>query len=789
MNALDTSMIAYRAKGSTVLVKTENETVNGFFVREGLVATSSRILEDGADRIYLQRSTDDPRLFHVDGAAFQDSESGIAVLRVSSLEERVLPLSSASVQAGERVYVVENIEKDSRTVWREATVSGFQTDTDMPRILFNGSVPGGAVGSAVLNDQSEAVGVIVDVPTGGGTFAAMPSAQLKEAVAQIKHDGSRRIDPIQATIRFGKGPVRCLVFSPDGRTLAVGSSFAVWLYDVETGAQLNRFRAWEVQALAFSSDGKTLAAAEEMGQVFLWDVETGQSPILTSQRPWHNYDAKALAFSPDGRILMSGSCDDVALWNLQTGELIARFHRLEVRTSYNAHAFSPDGQTVASSCDDTVRIWNPETQEGEITLKGHTDRVQAMSYSADGRTLITGGDDKTIRIWSAETVECVQTLENASEYVRSISCSRVRNMFVSDGWGGDLLIRDIETGEIQRRIEAHTENIDCAAISPDGKTVASAGRDAEIRFWNVETGEAQTVVKGHTRGGSSPAFSPDGTTLAVAADNKIWLWDAQTGVERAVLKECAGATAFSPDGTTFASCGEEGAVRLWDAQTGKLEAEMKGHTDAARLLAFSPDGKTAVSAGEDKTVRVWDVQAKTGRTVFTADNGVVFKALLQDGKTVAGVCKENGLQVWNVETRELQATLDLDAETVYAVAFSPDGRTLASGGKDLVIRLWDLQTGERKAEMTGHRNSIGSIAFSPNGAILTTVDMGSEVRLWDVQKEWHIMAIDSGLGYTGYTAYPVFSADGTKLAIAGDAGSALLWDIASLLPADAPRPA
>ena len=62
-----------------------------------------------------------------------------------------------------------------------------------------------------------------------------------------------------------RGPVRCLAFSPDGRTLAVGSSFAVWLYDAETGAQRNRFRAWEVQALAFSPDGKTLAAALDMG--------------------------------------------------------------------------------------------------------------------------------------------------------------------------------------------------------------------------------------------------------------------------------------------------------------------------------------------------------------------------------------------------------------------------------------------------------------------------------------------------------------------------------------------
>ncbi len=785
MNADDPRMIAYRAKGSAVLVKTENETVNGFFVREGLVATSARILEDGADRLYLQRSTDNPALFHVDGAAFQDSGSGIAFLRVSSLTQRVLPLSVGSLQVGERVYIVENIEKDSRTVWREATVSGFQTDPDMPRILFNGSVPGGAVGSAVLNDQSEAVGMIVDAPTGGGTFAAMPSAQLKEAVAQIKHDGSRRIDPSQSTVRFGKGPVKCLAFSPDGRTLAVGSSFAVWLYDAETGAQKNRFRTWETQAVAFSPDGQTLAAAEEMGEVFLWDVETGQNPILTQMRPGHNYDAKALAFSPDGRILISGSCDDVALFDLQTGEYIGRHHRSGGITSYNAHAFSPDGQTFASSRGETVRIWNPETQEYETTLKGHTEPVRSISYSGDGRTLITGGDDKTIRIWNADTGECVQTLEGASEYVRSISCSRDGNMFVSSGWGGDLLIRDVETGQIQRRIEAHTEFVSCAAISPDGKTAASAGRNAEIRVWNVETGEAQTVVKGHINisGRGAPAFSPDGTTFAVAADNEIRLWDAQTGAERIVLKECAGATAFSPDGTRLASCGD-GAVRLWNAQTGKLEAEMKGHIGAALLTAFSPDGKKAVSAGEDKTVRVWNVQTKTGRTAFTAENGVHFKALSTDGKTVAGVCKENGLQVWNVETGEIQATLAADAEAVYAAAFSPDGRTLAFGGKDLAIRLWDLQTGKCKTAQTGRHNSIAAIAFSPNGAILAIEYFGS-VALWDVQKEWHIMAIDPGLGYT---ACPVFSADGTKLAIAGDAGSALLWDIASLLPADAPRP-
>ncbi len=788
MNALDTRMIAYRAEGSTVLVKTENRTVNGFFVREGLVATSARILEDGADRLYLQRDTEDPVLFHVDGAAFQDSESGIAFLRVSSLTQRVLPLSVDSLQVGERVYVVENIEKYSRTVWREATVNSFQIDPDMPRILFDGSVPGGAVGSAVLNEQSEAVGVIVDVPTGGGTFAAMPSVQLKEAVSQIKHDGSRRIDFNQATRRFGKGPVKCLAFSPDGKTLAVGSSLSVRLYDAETGAQRNRFNAWQVQAVAFSPDGKTLAAALEMGYVELWDVETGRSPEIWG----HNYDAKALAFSPDGQTLATGSCDDIMLWNLQTVERIARFQHDEKRVSYWAHAFSPDGQTVASSREDhTVRLWNPETQEPEITLKGHTNLVHAVSYSADGRTLITGGDDKTIRIWNAETGDCVQTLENASEFVRSISCSRGGNLFVSGGWGGDLLIRDIETGQIQRRIEAHTEDIHCAAISPDGKTAASAARDAEIRLWNVETGEAQTVVKGHVRGGEAAAFSPDGETLAVAADNKIWLWSAETGDERIVLRGCAGrtySTAFSPDGETLASCGENGAVRLWNAQTGKLEAEMKGHTDKALLTAFSPDGKTAVSAGEDKTVRVWDVQTKTGRTAFTAENSVNFKALSADGKTVAGVCKENGLQVWNVETGELQATLAANAEGIYRAAFSTDGRTLASAeerDKSIAVRLWDLQTGECKAALTGHRNSVHRIVFSPNDAILATSSYGV-VTLWDIQKEWHIMTIDTGLGYT---AYPVFSADGTKLATAGSTGSTLLWDIADLLPADAPRPA
>jgi WD40 repeat protein len=132
----------------------------------------------------------------------------------------------------------------------------------------------------------------------------------------------------------------------------------------------------------------------------------------------------------------------------------------------NSVAFSPDGRRLASaSYDETLRIWDAETGVLQQTLKGHTDSVRSVTFSPDGRRLASGSDDETLRIW------------------------------------------DAETGAMQQTLEGHTDSVRSVAFSYDGRRLVSASDDKTVRIWDAETGTLQQTLKGHTHWVHSVAFS------------------------------------------------------------------------------------------------------------------------------------------------------------------------------------------------------------------------------------------------------------------------------------------
>ena len=163
----------------------------------------------------------------------------------------------------------------------------------------------------------------------------------------------------------------------------------------------------------------------------------------------------------------------------------------------------------------------------------------------------------------------------------------------------------------------------------------------------------------------SVAFSPDGKRLASAGNNWVKITDLETGKELLKLKNSRGmsffSVAYSPDGRTLASGGYDRSIRLWNVNTGKCAATLRGHDAAVRSLAFAPDGRTLASGGGDRAVQLWDLPS-----------------------------------------RKLRATLLGHRETVRVLAFAPDGRSLASGSDDGTARLWDPAGGpprELRAEV------------------------------------------------------------------------------------------
>ena len=326
--------------------------------------------------------------------------------------------------------------------------------------------------------------------------------------------------PEGAKLRLGKGNMREIAYSPDGRHLAVASGIGIWIYDASTGNEIDLLtgHTGSVNSVAFSPNGQTLATGSRDDTIRLWDVRTGNEiDLLTG----HTNTVFSVAFSPNGQTLATGSWREIRLWDVSTGN--------EIRTitghtsSVSSVAFSPNGQTLASgSSDNTIRLWDANTGR-EIRI-GHTGRVVSVAFSPNGQTLASGGRDDTIRLWDVNTGREIRILTGHTDYVNSIAFSPDGQTLASGSLDKTIRLWDVNTGNEIRTLTGHPESIRGVAFSPDGNTLAS-GSWQEIRLWDVGTGNEIRTITGHTDWVESVAFSPNGNTLASGSwDGTVLLW-------------------------------------------------------------------------------------------------------------------------------------------------------------------------------------------------------------------------------------------------------------------------
>ena len=533
-----------------------------------------------------------------------------------------------------------------------------------------------------------------------------------------------------------------------------------------------------VHALAFSPDGNTLVTGSYDGTVRLWNVAAGRQ--VGAPLTGHDDRVYSVAFSPDGKVVASGADDGmVRLWDVAT-------HR-QVGAPLTGHdgeiysvAFSPDGKTLATGADDgMVRLWDVAThRQVGAPLTGHDGEIRSVAFSPDGKTLATGADDGTVRLWDVATQrQAGAPMTGSTEAVSSVAFSPDGKTLASGGDDGTVRLWDVATQQPTGSWPTFSPVFD-VAFSPDGKLLATGDANDMAQLWDVAT--HQPI--GNPLIGYSLAFSPDGKTLATGGyDHFVRLWNviSRTGIAALTghIKQ-VNSVVFSPDGKTLASGGADGTVRLWDAATRQpIGAPLSGRA-AVASVAFSPDGKTLASGGADGTVRLWDVTTRQPiGAPLSGRAAVASVAFSPDGKTLASGGADGTVRLWDVTTRQpIGAPMTGSTGAVYSVAFSPDGKTLASGGADGTVRLWDATTRRQAgAPMTGSTEAVYSVAFSPDGKTLASGGADDTVRLWDAATRR-----EKGNGLTGHADWVssvVFSPDGKTLASGSYDGTVRLWDM------------
>ncbi len=605
--------------------------------------------------------------------------------------------------------------------------------------------------------------------------------------------------PENATARFGKGRIIQMQYSPDDTQLAVATPIGIWIYDAQSGEELNLLTGHrsEVYSVAYSSDGSTIATGAWDG-VKLWDAVTGDLKTTIKANA-----IRSMTFSPDGSTIVTGSNHgSVHFWDVATGLSKAEFtgHTSIV----SSIAYSPDLSTVATASeDDTVRLWDVATGQTKATLTGHTDWVTSVNYSPDGLTIATASLDDTVRLWDAISGNHIATLTGHKHYAMSVEYSPAGNTIASRGWDG-IIFWHVDVENDEAIFIGRIPKVSSLTYSSDGATIAVGGNDGTAYLYdaadvevNSELGqrlEGQSLFSGHKRWANCVTYSPDGTIIVTGNTDGVHLWDATTGQFKATYKghtDTVHSVAFSPNGTAIVGGSWDGKVHLWNANTGqykRLEIENDSQSssvnsrgyitrrDHVTSTIYSPDGTTIASAIDENTIRLWDIATGKQINSFTGHTDLIHSiAFSPDGTTIASVSRDKTVRLWDVATRKHKTTLVGHTDGVYSVAYSPDGTTIATGAwyGDSMVRLWVAATGTPKTSLR-NQGVVLSMAYSLDGTTLATAD-SSDIRLWDTATG---ILKKTLTGHKGRIESLVFSPDGNTIATVSMDGTMILWNVA-----------
>jgi WD40 repeat protein/serine/threonine protein kinase len=452
-------------------------------------------------------------------------------------------------------------------------------------------------------------------------------------------------------------------------------------------------------------------------------------------------------------------------------------HRAAVTTL----SWSPDGKRlVTGSTDGTAKIWDAATGRELCTLQGHTGPVGSVSWSPDGKRLATASDDTLMKVWDATGGQELLTFKSDTKWMTSVSWSPDGQRLATGSGDGTVRVWDAVSGRKPLTVHGHMGRIFSVCWSPDGTQLATGSEDGIAKLWNTAGGQELLKLEGHTSWVTSVSWSPDGKQLATASeDGTAKVWDAAGGREPLTLQghtTRVWSVSWSPKGKLLATASEDGTAKVWDAASGRELLTFKGHTGPIFSVCWSPKGRRLVTGSEDGTAKVWD--AANGREPLTLQGHtgpVISVSWSANGRQLATGGYDRTAKVWETSSGRELLTLKGHTGYILSVSWSPDGQRLATGSYDTTAKVWEAASGRELLTLKGHTIQINSVSWSPDGQRLATASGNGTAKVWEIAGGREPLTLK---GRTSWVNSVSWSPDGTRLATGSADGTAKVWQAA-----------
>ncbi|MHC4451252.1 MAG: WD40 repeat domain-containing serine/threonine protein kinase [Planctomycetota bacterium] len=481
--------------------------------------------------------------------------------------------------------------------------------------------------------------------------------------------------------------------------------------------------------LAISADGRIVAVgtAQRPGVEILQVEPRRRICVIDAHASLGGVD-----FSPDGSRIAIGGIPDLRVFDASTGRPADFAKAGGFDNVVREAVYSPDGTTLAAASNRTVRLLDARTGDVLQFLAGDAS-VGRVAFSNDGRWLLAIYANRRLRAWDVGAGRAPHTISGHESFVYGVSFSPDGRRIVSGGWDGfatkpgNIRIWDAASGEPVASWGAPDRIVESLVVTPDGGRIFACGRGVAddweanaLEAWDAETGESLSAPAGDF---AQVTLTVDGRVLAVAEIDVVRLFDAATMNPLGSLQHTAPieSIAFRRDGERVAAVTDDGALRVWALDVKRPEADkplidVPRRSDAVlghgTKLRYSRDGTRLFRTSRvDHVVRVTDAEDDRLVDSMRGHGAPVFDVIVApDSDRVFTGGDDNRVLIWEAGSLEQIVALSGHQSYVFALALSPDGKTLVSGSGDGTLRVWNGESArDRHQAIVEHRRLVAEL--------------------------------------------------------------------------------